>query len=127
MVEFSKHQDALETAVDQMYGEAVVFRQYQTGGYQSSPSVDGSRPVTTAIGYVTSRGSAMRPAGGATVISRRLEADYLLRVLSKYLVNVKEHDRVEFPETRQGEVFEISYIEPSANGRPILHLMRVRE
>ncbi len=121
----TQYADLLETKIDEYYGESIRLMPYKEGGYLTGAQVDSSRPVVEGIGVPISKGGAMVSAPSA-FISKRLEADFLLEVQKKYLTTTQEHDRVLFLQTdRSNLLCEISFIEPSANGRPVLHLMKV--
>lgn len=124
---WDQHTATVEEAIDGFYGAAIRLMPYKEGGYSTPAQPDNTRPVVSGIGYLMSKNAAMTAPGGA-FISKRLDADLLLRVQPKYLTSTQDHDRIMFTAgTRINQVYEVAFIEPSANGRPVLHLLKVKD
>lgn len=127
MSQFDALAAKMEKSVDDFYGEDVQFLPFKDGGYTTGATVDSTRPVTDARAVVVSKRSAMK-ASSSAFITKRLEADVLLEVRDQYMANVQNNDRVVLLDPkRKNLVCEISFIEPSTNGRAFLHLMQCKD
>ncbi|RZN24779.1 hypothetical protein [Bradyrhizobium sp. Leo121] len=120
---FDDYALVLENAIDGFYGEDIELRPMITGSYLSQPIVDSSRAIVPARGVVVSKGAMLRSDSG--FIAKRLESDLLLEVQPSYMAGIREGDRVLLKKT--GGLFEISFIEPAHYGRPVLHLLTVKD
>lgn len=124
---WAQYTSTVESAIDSFYGESIQLKPYKEGSYTTAAQPDPTRQVVSGLGYLMSKNAAMQASAGS-FISKRLNADLLLRVRPQYLSQTQDHDRVEFTTgVHVGQVYEVSFIEPSANGRPVLHLMKVKD
>lgn len=116
-----------EDKIDGFFGEQVRLLPYKVAqGYTTSASPDTSRQVVEAVGYLLSKHAALSMDGSMN--TKRLEADFLLKVQIKYLTDIRANDRVILLDTkRYNQLCEIAYIEPAVNDRAIVHLLMVVE
>lgn len=115
-----------EDQIDSFFGETCQLMPYKIeGGYTAGAVVDGSRDVVEAVGYLVSKMATLRSEDAMN--TKRLEADFLLRVQTKYLTEIRANDRVLLTDPkRENTLCEIAYIEPAVNNRAILHLLLVK-
>lgn len=109
--------------VDDVFGGPITIYPYKAK-YLGAPIPDPDREVKTGVGVVQSAtaaiANALRAAGSLAFLSRRAEADVLLRVDLKYLGDTKQGDRVYVDELEA--TYEISYMEEPVLRRVIMHL-----
>ncbi len=112
-----------EDKIDEIFGEAVRFLPYKiTQGYTTAAVPDASRPVKEGVGYLLSKHSALNKDDMGN--TKRLEADFLLKVQIKYLTDIRANDRLILLDAkRHNQLCEIAYIEPAVNDRAIVHLL----
>lgn len=125
MPTWQDYENTLETAIDGFYGENIrLIPMHVVEGYTAGATEDTSRSIVEAVGYPLIKGSMSKAAGA--FISKRTEADHIVRVDKKYLTDIREKDRVLFLATRRNNLLcEISFIEPSMSARKTIHLMTV--
>jgi hypothetical protein len=114
-------QDAFEAMIDAQFSEPIRIIPLKTGGTLKGPLVDTTRNAIDTVGYPLGPAAAVRAGGSSEFISRRAEADLLLKVQTKYLTDVRKGDRVEL--TNRAMTCEISFIEDGVHGRSTLHLI----
>jgi hypothetical protein len=125
MSTWDMYSEKAEAAVDAFYGEPVRLLPYRVvSGYMQGATPDTSRQTVDGVGYLVSRSAMLK--GNDAMISKRLEADMLIKIQDKYLVNIRANDRIVLLDPkRNNTVCEIAYIEPSVNGRSVVHLLLV--
>lgn len=114
-----------ENIIDANLGDNVRIIPYRKGEYLGDPVLDTSRKEKNGIAVVYGKNTMLRSSvAGSTVAAKRAEADLLISIQEKYLGDTKQGDHVILKD-RGNQECEISYIEPSTNARPLVHLLRI--
>lgn len=117
-----------DRVVDEQFGEPVVLYPMMGGDTATEPSLDPSREIITTTGIYVRPGAALTGEAGFPAMSSAPmeEADVWLSIVSDVVGDPPifgKDDRVYFPD--RGEWLAISFVDPSATGRPNIHLLRL--
>lgn len=126
MADWDSLNGLVNTTINGFYGEPVKLLPYkEAGGGFANPQPDGSRSELITVAYIIGRGTFMRGTGELT--KKRASADWLMSIEEEKLANFKKGDRVILTKRSTTQMYEMGYQEDSSNGRPRVHLIKVKE
>lgn len=119
--------EQVDAVVDDWWGERVSLLPYVKPP-MAAAYADTSRAAQLNVLAVEMSMRTQNTAAGAAMMSRHVEADLILSTRKEAvdLCRLTKGDRVRMEE-RNGEILEVGHVEPDTTGRPIIHLLRIKE
>jgi hypothetical protein len=131
MSQWRVYEQIVDNAVDMFWGEPVELHPMQAGGVAGDIQPDPSRPIIKATAVFERPGARIVGEGGdayarsgAKQVSQEVWISIQDSQIGGNIFAWQQHDRIYLPERDQW--FEINYINPSATGRPDMHLLIVQ-
>ena len=125
------YEQIVDNMVDRQWGEPCELHPMQAGGVTGDITADPTRPIIKATACFVRPGAKVIGEGGDAYSrsgAKQVEQEVWISIqdaqIGGNIFAWQQHDRVYMPERDQW--FEINYINPSATGRPDMHLLIVQ-